>query len=108
MLSYSSLFCFLFFFFLLIRRPPRSTRTDTLFPYTTLFRSVRRPDRDRRFGCARQAHASRSRHRRRRLGSPLRGPWPTVRFRRAAAAFAQVLWLPGSVHPVLEQAGHAR
>src|SRR3546814_16947021 len=31
---------FLFFFFLMIRRPPRSTRTDTLFPYTTLFRST--------------------------------------------------------------------
>src|SRR3546814_14553221 len=30
------LFCV---FFLMIRRPPRSTRTDTLFPYTTLFRS---------------------------------------------------------------------
>src|SRR3546814_3479766 len=30
----------LFFFFLMIRRPPRSTRTDTLFPYTTLFRSI--------------------------------------------------------------------
>src|SRR3546814_7264456 len=29
-----------FFFFLMIRRPPRSTRTDTLFPYTTLFRSL--------------------------------------------------------------------
>src|SRR3546814_8335754 len=29
----------MFFFFLIIRRPPRSTRTDTLFPYTTLFRS---------------------------------------------------------------------
>src|SRR3546814_2476286 len=34
----SSLICF---FFLMIRRPPRSTRTDTLFPYTTLFRSIR-------------------------------------------------------------------
>src|SRR3546814_7414803 len=30
------------FFFLMIRRPPRSTLTDTLFPYTTLFRSPRR------------------------------------------------------------------
>src|SRR3546814_3652515 len=30
----------LFVFFLMIRRPPRSTRTDTLFPYTTLFRSA--------------------------------------------------------------------
>src|SRR3546814_17366732 len=29
-------------FFLMIRRPPRSTRTDTLFPYTTLFRSALR------------------------------------------------------------------
>src|SRR3546814_9370519 len=29
------------FFFLILRRPPRSTRTYTLFPYTTLFRSVR-------------------------------------------------------------------
>src|SRR3546814_16120372 len=29
----------LVFFCLMIRRPPRSTRTDTLFPYTTLFRS---------------------------------------------------------------------
>src|SRR3546814_15277946 len=31
--------CFELIFFLMIRRPPRSTRTDTLFPYTTLFRS---------------------------------------------------------------------
>src|SRR3546814_6184254 len=32
--------CFEYFCFLMIRRPPRSTRTDTLFPYTTLFRST--------------------------------------------------------------------
>src|SRR3546814_10578149 len=38
-ISYTS--CYFFCFFLLIRRPPRSTRTDTLFPYTTLFRSRR-------------------------------------------------------------------
>src|SRR3546814_16431729 len=31
--------CFICIFCLMIRRPPRSTRTDTLFPYTTLFRS---------------------------------------------------------------------
>src|SRR3546814_7530800 len=42
----------------MIRRPPRSTRTDTLFPYTTLFRSVVRRSagivgRDPRCGCAR-------------------------------------------------------
>src|SRR3546814_5564727 len=37
------------FFFLMIRRPPRSTRTDTRFPYTTLFRSIAacRPSADR-------------------------------------------------------------
>src|SRR3546814_4992041 len=41
-------------FFLMIRRPPRSTRTDTLFPYTTLFRSrAHRPDRS---GGRRRAH----------------------------------------------------
>src|SRR3546814_17505291 len=40
----------MFFFFLMIRRPPRSTRTDTLFPYTTLFRSNRRPGRRVRLG----------------------------------------------------------
>src|SRR3546814_18658979 len=35
------MFCYcVVFFFLMIRRPPRSTRTDTLFPYTTLFRSA--------------------------------------------------------------------
>src|SRR3546814_14964694 len=39
--THSSVLCFVFFFFLMIRRPPRSTRTDTLFPYTTLFRSHR-------------------------------------------------------------------
>src|SRR3546814_2801484 len=38
------------FFFLMIRRPPRSTRTDTLFPYTTLFRSGGSRRRARRRG----------------------------------------------------------
>src|SRR3546814_2082715 len=37
MVGFELLFCL---FFLMIRRPPRSTRTDTLFPYTTLFRSA--------------------------------------------------------------------
>src|SRR3546814_13287205 len=32
---------YFFFFFLMIRRPPGATRTHTLLPYTTLFRSVR-------------------------------------------------------------------
>src|SRR3546814_12945957 len=36
-------------FFLMIRRPPRSTRTDTLFPYTTLFRSIATHSRAQEF-----------------------------------------------------------
>src|SRR3546814_13481332 len=38
----------------MIRRPPRSTRTDTLFPYTTLFRSLllRQPHQERMLGAA--------------------------------------------------------
>src|SRR3546814_5731421 len=53
----------------MIRRPPRSTRTDTLFPYTTLFRSVL--DRIRhlpRVKCRRKS---------RRLCQPLSLPWRT-------------------------------
>src|SRR3546814_10787456 len=46
-------------FFLMIRRPPRSTRTDTLFPYTTLFRSGRR--RVRRGGGPGRCRAGRDR-----------------------------------------------
>src|SRR3546814_16998731 len=40
MSSSEYLICRWCFFFLMLRRPPRSTRTDTLFPYTTLFRSM--------------------------------------------------------------------
>src|SRR5210317_2153496 len=42
------------FFFLMIRRPPRSTPYPTLFPYTTLFRSLGRPGRDRNGAVPRQ------------------------------------------------------
>src|SRR3546814_1081765 len=49
------MYCILF---LMIRRPPRSTRTDTLFPYTTLFRSAAR-------GGGRRSHRRRTRLQRR-------------------------------------------
>src|SRR3546814_20039394 len=39
---FNNLLNYVFIFFVMIRRPPRSTRTDTLFPYTTLFRSPSR------------------------------------------------------------------
>src|SRR5258708_30965472 len=48
--------CFLFFFFLMIRRPPRST----LFPYTTLFRSLE--DRVEAFRLGLRLHQARPRH----------------------------------------------
>src|SRR3546814_15237770 len=51
--------------FLMIRRPPRSTRTDTLFPYTTLFRSPRGLASSRFLGSC-QFHAHRSNNLRRR------------------------------------------
>src|SRR3546814_10931378 len=37
---FPTLYTMCIIFFLMIRRPPRSTRTDTLCPYTTLFRSM--------------------------------------------------------------------
>src|SRR3546814_1727701 len=49
------------FFFLMIRLPPRSTRTDTLFPYTTLFRSG--ICRDRRLWPGRRRLGATFRHR---------------------------------------------
>src|SRR3546814_15607945 len=45
--------CVPILFFLMIRRPPRSTRTDTLFPYTTLFRSLISLDRGGSCSCSR-------------------------------------------------------
>src|SRR5256885_16338144 len=53
----SSLFPCMFFFFLMIRRPPRST----LFPYTTLFRSGQR-GRVRRHPASRLVHHTPKRH----------------------------------------------
>src|SRR3546814_15721096 len=68
----SFLFDILFCFFLMIRRPPRSTRTDTLLPYTTLFRSgdAPYPDRGRRHPAA---HPRQGRHRPLSLGPRRRG-----------------------------------
>src|SRR5438034_9276389 len=59
------LFAFLFFFFLIIRRPPRST----LFPYTTLFRSDSRL-RPRRRVLARLLQSARAGRKAQRIGCP--------------------------------------
>src|SRR3546814_12866342 len=60
------------FCFLMIRRPPRSTRTDTLFPYTTLFRST----------ITESWHSSAKRQPARRLGSRSSGEDHQRRFDR--------------------------
>src|SRR3546814_949401 len=60
----------------MIRRPPRSTRTDTLLPYTTLFRSLR-PQRDRgAAGVARRGAGSGVRAPVVRQGGGAQGPRP--------------------------------
>src|SRR3546814_1726176 len=62
----------------MIRRTPRSTRTDTLFPYTTLFRSERAPGRGRvraPEAPARSSGRGRNRHRRRRGLRRVRRRW---------------------------------
>src|SRR3546814_3089406 len=61
----------------MIRRPPRSTRTDTLFPYTTLFRSAPRPTRDR--DCA--AHSASARATAGHARSARADPAPSARRR---------------------------
>src|SRR3546814_8222881 len=61
-----------FCFFLMIRRPPRSTRTDTLFPYTTLFRSE-----DEARALVRQC-LPRPRRRPGEAGKQRRGPVPVL------------------------------
>src|SRR3546814_15155548 len=82
------LFCCHSFFFLMIRRPPRSTRTDTLFPYTTLCRSS----------------ASRlGRHDEQPDGHRTLQDLPAARFRHAAVQFPRRRQEPGHVRQRSEE-----
>src|SRR3546814_16975753 len=58
--------------FLMTRRPPRSTRTDSLFPYTTLFRSADRGRRARARGRRRRRRGRRNARPRRDRGADAR------------------------------------
>src|SRR3546814_14337286 len=85
------------FVFLMIRRPPRSTRTDTLFPYTTLFRSPRR--RAYLQGCKDHVRAGQGGECRRRRGvgagdEPEQRPPRVERGRIAADAEGYHGWYP--------------
>src|SRR3546814_11565013 len=81
----------------MIRRPPRSTRTDTLFPYTTLFRSLRQPaaghvERQRVGGVFhRQPRLPQRRHLRRRRQRGLEHAARLVAVATAAHGFVQRL-----------------
>src|SRR3546814_12111385 len=72
----------------MIRRPPRSTRTDTLFPYPTLFRSAR--------------SAIQAVERRLALGDELRGPFERLAVMGGEQSEAQRL----AFVPLLQQLGH--
>src|SRR3546814_10457488 len=72
----------------MILRPPRSTRTDTLFPYTTLFRSLAPPCSFRLEACARQPRRDPSNGT--GMGAHLRGRCAR-RGRDAAASFVAVV-----------------
>src|SRR3546814_16953525 len=76
----------------MIRRPPRSTRTDTLFPYTTLFRS----DDDRRRGLSVSGFLGRgSPH---NEHEPLGHIWSRIRDRHWATSL-RLCSMPRAVHP---------
>src|SRR3546814_14602585 len=84
-------------FFLMIRRPPRSTRTDTLFPYTTLFRSWSRWVRRGSALFSRKWTPERLPVRRRERAVVV-SPWRTAvargaRFREALWRYLRVRWM---------------
>src|SRR6056297_2057186 len=93
------------FLFLMMRRPPRPTRTDTLFPYTTLFRAARRsprwpPARPGQAGpgpgqagppaFARSRRPTRAADADRRAAAPAAGPTPSGRATRSSGASRRV------------------
>src|SRR3546814_6210249 len=81
-----SLFCFFF----MIRRPPRSTRTDTLFPYTPLFRSARGSSVRGTCSNSRENYSSHIRARRSNREKPPRSAsGPRYKIRRGAGCRAR-------------------
>src|SRR3546814_18672903 len=91
----------------MIRRPPRSTRTDTLFPYTTLFRSHPRPGHGRR--AAGEFRPSRHADGHGRCGDGAVQPLPEVRPAEPAVARPRPLravgrpWLAAAVCPAVSE-----
>src|SRR3546814_19081487 len=76
----------------MIRRPPRSTRTDTLFPYTTLFRSIVFEVRDHGIGLDREPARRPRRRQRHRLRREIGAERAAVRTLIAELTFGAVLF----------------
>src|SRR3546814_5919871 len=94
----------------MVRRPPRSTLTDTLFPYTTLFRSDPRAGHARAAAWHRTAAPGRLpravlQQRRRPAGRQLPGAAAYPRRRALAGAGARVLPRPRQPHAAVHRAG---
>src|SRR3546814_13651058 len=87
----------------MIRRPPRSTRTDTLFPYTTLFRSIDWPSADRPVTIAEESEPTAARAptpRNRQIASRRRPVRPPRRSRRARRRARLIFRFVGSLRAV--------
>src|SRR3546814_9623796 len=92
--------------FLMIRRPPRSTRTDTLFPYTTLFRSAAKAGGD---GIDRGAADGRAAARRGRGADPARSGQAAARQSGSGrAASGTIAFADAGGHPPAEDRGCRR
>src|SRR3546814_20514845 len=83
------MFILLLFFFLMILLPPRSNRTDTLFPYTTLFRSVDQVRIDHAGGFHQGMHGGRAHEREAALAQGLAQGGGRLGYRRN---FSQGAW----------------
>src|SRR3546814_18969850 len=94
----------MFLFFLDVRAPPKSTRTYTLFPYTTLFRSLQRPGDHRR----RRLRRPPLRPRVRRGHRPGRGAVPAREDRGGVGALLRLMQLPVKIAAQVEKVAPPR
>src|SRR3546814_7900731 len=83
----------------MLLRPPRSTRTDTLFPYTTLFRSRLVPCFGRNAVLSALPGRAEARRARRRAALAAQKPQPRLRHRRAARRLSRRLHRPDAPRP---------
>src|SRR3546814_5640878 len=88
----------------MIRRPPRSTRTDTLFPYTTLFRSENAPEGTIYFHPRPGTYSAQARHVMETLLPEIMDRWPDTPLGEIAILYS-VAWLGDELATAAETAG---